>query len=175
MKPLTHQEKAAIYYHIGEGVADRAILYTIAFGADKANSLTDASLKTMSSNWFKSHRIQSFLNEVQQTKERELNQFVEMYIKRVETEASKPDTPPEFVDLLNYETFLNEINRGANQAKDEKEKREYLKMISDNMRYKDTERDEATEIQRFYTPIDCTKCEIYNRCKGCNLDKCERA
>ena len=45
-------------------------------------------------------------------------------------------------------------------------------MLSDNLRYKDTERDENNEIQRFYTPITCENCPIYNKCKSCELSKC---
>ena len=32
--------------------------------------------------------------------------------------------------------------------------------------------DENNEIQRFYTPITCEKCTIYNKCKDCKLSKC---
>ena len=103
--------------------------------------------------------------------------IINKYIAGLETEPTKTETrknDKKYVNLLDRDTFLEEINRGANQATEEKDKREYLKMISDNLRYKDTERDENNEIQRFYTPLTCENCEIYKRCKGCNLSSCPK-
>ena len=49
-------------------------------------------------------------------------------------------------------------------------------MISDNLRFKDMEKDkEDEEIRRFYLPLTCQDCDLYNRCKVCPLDKCPNA
>lgn len=174
MKPLTHQEKAAIYLHLCEGVADRCILYAVAVGTEKANKLTESSLKTMASNWFKSHRVQSFLKEAKQTREREENEIKEKERTRVETEASQAEREkanPDAVNFLNPEEFLKFANQQANEIKDEKERREYLKMIANLMNYKEADQ-ETNEIQRFYTPILCESCEIYRKCSNCSGAGC---
>ena len=49
----------------------------------------------------------------------------------------------------------------ANEIKDDKLRNDILKMLSDNLRYKDGENDENNEIQRFYTPLLCKDCKLY--------------
>ena len=78
----------------------------------------------------------------------------------------------EKTNFLDRDEFLKFLNDRANQITDDKLRNDILKMLSDNLRYKDTERDENNEIQRFYTPITCENCEIYKRCKGCNVSGC---
>lgn len=68
-------------------------------------------------------------------------------------------------DFTNRDEFLNYLNKAANNIKDERDKREYLKMISDNLRFKEPDKHENTEIQRFYTPLQCKDCILYQRKK----------
>lgn len=76
---------------------------------------------------------------------------------------SEDSKKAEFLNLLDRDVFLDEINKRANKVTEEKEKREYLKMISDNLRYKDSENGENNDIQRFYTPILCQDCPLYQK------------
>lgn len=175
MENLTELEKASICFHVFGGCKDRKILFTIAEGEKRANGLKESSLKVTVNNWFNSHKIQEGINFYKAIQEHEKKKAIQDYINSLESETAnrtKGSDENRFINLLDRDTFLEEINRGANSAKDEKDKREYLKMISDNLRYKDSERDENNEIQRFYTPVTCENCEIYNKCKSCNIDKC---
>lgn len=175
MENLTELERAAIIFHIFGGCKDRKILFQIAEGENRVNRLNENSLKTICNTWFNSHKIQSGIKYFSTLKQDHETEIINKYIAGVETETKNPHEQKnnsEYVNLLDRDIFLEEINRGANQAKDEKDKREYLKMISDNLRYKDSERDENNEIQRFYTPLTCENCEIYKRCKGCGVSNC---
>lgn len=175
MRSLTPAEKAALYYQVLENVQDWKIIYRIAIGEKHANTLKQSTIQANTSKWKESDRIRDAVDEIKRYfyfKRQELEKEIIDNISSGETEATKEGRKNDFVNLLDRDTFLEEINKGANSAKDEKDKREYLKMISDNLRYKDTERDENNEIQRFYTPITCENCEIYKRCKGCKLSNC---
>ena len=94
-----------------------------------------------------------------------------------ETEPPKGTTNKtntEQTDFLNRDEFLKFLNTRANEITDDKLRNDILKMLSDNMRYKESENEGETEIQRFYTPQTCENCEIYNKCKSCKVDQCPK-
>lgn len=175
MENLTELERAAIIFYIFGGCKDRKILFQIAEGENRVNRLNENSLKTICNTWFNSHKIQSGIKYFSTLKQEQEQEIINKYRSGGETEPIKPKedkTGSDFINLLDRDTFLEEINRGANLAKEEKDKREYLKMISDNLRYKDSDTDENNEIQRFYTPVTCENCAIYQKCKACKLSDC---
>lgn len=177
MENLTELERAAIIFHVFGGCKDRKILFQIAEGENRVKRLNENSLKTICNTWFNSHKIQSGIKYFSTLKQDHETEIINKYIEGLETESTKTEkrkNDKKYINLLDRDTFLEEINRGANQATEEKDKREYLKMISDNLRYKDSERDENNEIQRFYTPVTCENCEIYKRCKGCEVSNCPK-
>ena len=110
-------------------------------------------------------------------KTQEIKQNAILEAQQVETkprqeEQTKPVAPAQnAVNFLNPDEFLQFANSQANEITDEKERREYLKMIANLLNYKESDNAE-TEIQRFYTPVCCSECEIYNKCKACNLPEC---
>lgn len=178
MEKITELEKVAVFYLVATGCKDRSLIYKIANGESKFNKLSNSSKGATISRWFNLPRIQEQIKIETYNQERKRIEEREKYSIFGETETAEPK--PEraaaaAVDFLNRDEFLKFLNERANQIADDKQRNDILKMLSDNMRYKEAENQEQTEIQRFYTPIDCTKCEIYNRCKGCNLDKCEKA
>ena len=139
MENLTELERAAIIFYIFGGCKDRKILFQIAEGENRVNRLNENSLKTICNSWFNNHKIQSGIKYFSTLKQEQENELINKYLSGVETEPTKPNedkTGSGYINLLDRDTFLEEINRGANQAKEEKDKREYLKMISDNLRYK---------------------------------------
>lgn len=175
LKDLTPAQQAAIYLHVVGEFNDWQELFKIAEGADRYNKLTDKSKRQTVSKFKRSEQINEGIQELKYKMKLKDERIREEERSRPETEGReeqpKPDEPS-YINLLDRDTFLEEINRGANQAKEEKDKREYLKMISDNLRYKESERDENNEIQRFYTPVTCENCTIYQKCKSCNVSSC---
>ena len=79
------------------------------------------------------------------------------------------------INFLDRDEFLKFLNDRANEITDDKLRNDILKMLSDNLRYKDSEAAENNEIQRFYTPKLCENCQIYNKCKDCTLSECPKA
>lgn len=174
MKPLTPGEQAAIYLYIFGHFENRKDLYKIAIGENQYNRLKENSLKPTISKWFNSPRIKEAIKAVEYEYKRREEEIRQEERKKIETEPSKPgtvQTNTNEVNFLNPDEFLKFASQKANEIQDEKDRREYLKMIANLMNYKDSDREE-TEIQRFYTPVVCTDCEIYKKCKGCRLADC---
>ena len=161
---LTPGERAAIYLHIFENLNDRRTLYSIAFGSEKCKTLNENSLKTMSSNWFKSFRIQNFIKEFKQNQDKQTEILTNEITERVKTETTNQlnqKNQDENINFLDRDEFLQFLNSRANEITDDKLRNDILKMLSDNLRYKDGENDENNEIQRFYTPLLCKDCQLY--------------
>ena len=177
MEDLTRAEKAALYFHILERCDDWRIIYQIAIGENKYNALTDGTKKTNTSRWKSSHRIQKAKEELERNLKARDEDLINKAIRDLQSgeaepiERKKTKTDENAVNFLNPDEFLNFANEQANQITDEKERREYLKIIANLMNYKDSDREE-TEIQRFYTPVTCQECAIYRKCKGCSLGNC---
>lgn len=175
MENLTELERAAIIFYVYGGCKDRRILYQIAYGENKVNKLKSTSLDVMCGNWFRSHKIQSGIKYFSTLKQDHETEIINKYIAGLETETTKPNEPKprnNETNFLDRDEFLQFLNDRANQITDDKLRNDILKMLSDNLRYKDTERDENNEIQRFYTPITCENCSIYQKCKDCKLSNC---
>lgn len=178
MEDITKAEKAAIYYALIERCNDWQEVYKIAIGAERFNALTDKAKQSNASRWKTSHKIQKAREEIEAiliAKEKAIKEKAIQEANNGETEPPKGTTNKnntEQTDFLNRDEFLKFLNMRANQITDDKLRNDILKMLSDNMRYKESEKDDNTEIQRFYTPITCTDCEIYKKCKGCRLADC---
>jgi hypothetical protein len=175
MEDITKAEKAAIYYALIERCNDWQEVYKIAIGAERFNALTDKAKQSNASRWKTSHKIQKAREEIEAiliAKEKAIKEKAIQEANNGETEPPKGTTNKnntEQTDFLNRDEFLKFLNTRANEITDDKLRNDILKMLSDNMRYKESEKDDNTEIQRFYTPITCTDCEIYKKCKGCDL------
>ena len=71
--------------------------------------------------------------------------------------------PGAATDYTNLDEFLAAANRMANTLEDEKDKQFYLKTIADLMRFKEGSQDKNQDIQRFYTPLLCRECPLYQK------------
>lgn len=178
MEDITKSEKAALYFQILERCNDWKEVYKIAIGEDRYNALTDKTKKTNTSRWKSSHKIQKAREEIEmifKAKQQEIEERTKESNPSGETETTNRTTKNEVSEKTNFldrDEFLQFLNSRANEIKDDKLRNEILKMLSDNLRYKDTERDENNEIQRFYTPVNCQECAIYQKCKDCKLSNC---
>lgn len=177
MENLTELERAAIIFYVFGGCKDRKILFQIAEGENRVNRLNENSLKTICNTWFNSHKIQSGIKYFSTLKQDHENEIINKYIEGLETETTNQDEKQKNnlkTNFLDRDEFLQFLNDKANTIQDDKLRNDILKMLSDNLRYKDSDTDEISEIQRFYTPITCENCVIYQRCKGCNISNCPK-
>lgn len=183
-KTLTDTERASLTYKVVTGSEDWRLLYQLANGIDKYNSLTDKTKQKAVSTWKNSIKIVEGLKSIEyeyRRKEEEKREQIAEEIKSNfqdgETEPKKGTTKKantEQTDFLNRDEFLKFLNTRANEITDDKLRNDILKMLSDNMRYKESEKNEEQEIQRFYTPKTCESCEIYNKCRSCKVDQCPK-
>ncbi|MBO7322609.1 MAG: hypothetical protein J6U51_03375 [Bacteroidales bacterium] len=170
MDILNEFEQAALFYYVYSETKDKKLVFQLAKGSEYYNRLTDKSKKTTLHNWFKSEPVKNYIKKLEFQKELDRQQNEKNIIDRVKTEAIEPGQTqpnPENVNFLDRDQFLEYLNKKANSQTDEKLQNETLKMLSDNLRYKDGD-NETTEIQRFYTPICCKDCEIYKKCSVCS-------
>ena len=177
MDQLNELEQAAICFHILGGCNDKIKLFRIACGADRYNKLTDKSKGVTVSKWYNTPKIQEGIKIYKSIQERKTNELKNEIIAGLETETRKTEEGEQINDKTNFldrDEFLQFLNDRANQITDDKLRNDILKMLSDNLRYKDTERDENNEIQRFYTPVTCENCSIYQKCKSCNVSSCPK-
>lgn len=174
----TIQEEAAIYYYVFSGFKNWKEIYKIAKGSDYFNSLTESTKSVNVSKWKQSPRIQRLIDKMKIDKnnqrilfENDLKQKIETEIKEklkdgnileTCTKGEKASKTAISVNYLNRDEFLNDLNLRANLESDQKQKNDILKMLSDNMRYKE-ESAKETDIQRFYTPLKCLECAIYKK------------
>ena len=169
MDILNEFEQAALFYYVYSETKDKKLVFQLAKGTEYYNRLTDKSKKTTLFNWFKSEPVKNYIKKLEFQKELDRQQNENEIIKRVAAVDLKPgtnETSPENVNFLDRDEFLAYLSKKANSQTDEKLQNETLKMLSDNLRYKDGENEKA-EIQRFYTPVCCKDCEIYIKCSGC--------
>jgi hypothetical protein len=176
MKELNAIEKLVIHYHVLSGCDDWTLLYKTAYGVDKYNNLTDKTKQVNVSKWKRSNLVQNEVKRAQyEHQRRQEEERAKMLNTLRETETpNKGETlaNTKNVNFLDRDEFLEFLNGKANEITDDKLRNDYLKMLSDNMRYKDAEREGVEEIQRFYTPITCQDCPIYKRCEGCKVSEC---
>lgn len=68
----------------------------------------------------------------------------------------------ELIDFTNKTEFIKYLNAAANRIHDDKQKNDVLKMLSDHLDFKDDNKhDENNNIQRFYLPLRCLDCVLY--------------
>lgn len=69
-------------------------------------------------------------------------------------------------DFTERENLINALNELAINAKDSREKIDTLKIIADLQRFKDLAKQEENEIKRFYMPLKCSDCVLYQKAKA---------
>lgn len=81
------------------------------------------------------------------------------------SENSKNGLLPGDVNFTNRNELLDYLNKAANEITDPKRQTEYIKMIAELLQFKD-ENKKDNNIQRFYTPITCQNCALYQARKA---------
>lgn len=69
-------------------------------------------------------------------------------------------------DFTERENLITALNDLANSAKDSREKIDTLKIIADLQRFKDQAKQDENEIKRFYMPLKCSECVLYQKAKA---------
>ena len=178
LKQITEAEKAALTYRYYNGEKTFKNAYLIAF-PDRKNTNPD-SLASRVSHWKNSPEIQKYCAEIELKDKQRILKLAEIQNKtktetKTNTTGSNASTETEtntaqdnggtfagtWTDFQDITQFLKFCEIQANTLTDEKDRQTYLKMIADLMRYKDSDNTGQNEVQRFYIPVRCKDCPLY--------------
>lgn len=180
-KPITEAEKAGLLYKYYNGIKSYKIAFCIAF-PQRVERIKEENLNVEVSKWKNSQRVQNYVKTLQTLDNARLENYARLKTKEM-IQNPKTDTRGEngqergsdqggesgkgtlsdgWVNFQDISEFLNFCERQANIITDEKERQNYLKMISDLLRYKEQDTQEK-EVQRFYTPLNCSQCPLYKK------------
>ena len=156
LKPI---EKAAIAYSFFEGVTNARELFAMCHDMSKYSDNEEVT-RVRANSWRRSALVEEYYHTLEAKLEHRVNTAVDSKLKIARED---PTYTPGTIDFTNLDEFLAEANKQANLLADEKDKQFYLKTIADLMRFKEGSQDKNQDIQRFYTPLLCRDCPLYQK------------
>lgn len=156
-KDLTLLEQAAITYIYYHNLKDWKPIYK-ALHPDFSG--TPESLSRLTSQYKHAEKVQTYLAHL-----KALDQLRQPG-KEKETGGKGKVFSDGKRDFTNITDFLDYCNEQANHATDERDRQQYLKFIADLLSFKNAGNDQKADIQRFYTPLQCAKCPLYQKEQG---------
>ena len=172
LESINKKALAALYLYTFGGCSDWVELYKIQADPVKIKTLPENTIKQYASRWKRSHEVQTALKELEQIKKARDLETIKQYQEKQTKDIKPGETETgENTNFLNLDEFLKYANIQANSITDEKERRAWVEMIGKYMNFKGSEEGETEQIKA-YIPVQCYNCEIYRRCKGCNLNVC---
>lgn len=175
-KTLTAAEKAALFWAIFEGERDWKVIYQAAAGMteEEMNANKATVMASYISRWKATSKVK---NEIQR-----LKLFKENYIKHIQQQAYEEGRRTAFleagaandeelmrkvkgqVDYTDPQMQKEKLNEIINSARDSGEALDALKVIISGQK-NDQEAAKNNKVQRFYTPLQCRDCPLYNEKK----------
>ena len=178
-KTITEREKAAIYMHIFGGVNDWRLLYSISAQEPQDKVTNSPNLQVYTSRWKNSEKIQNFIQEVKQIQLEQAAKTRTRLIEEIEREKAESEQPKQeqrkrdtkvidYSDPENRKQLYNEVIRDA--ADDPKTRLDAAKVFEQIQR-DDKQAAKDNQIQRFYTPITCKSCPLYEKAQARKKEK----
>lgn len=159
--PLSLLEQAALtwaYYN-------KVKTWSDVYAACHPGATSLSGLRSSASRWRRNPAVEQYLKNVAEMDELRIGE-------RLKIELAKRENLPEVapivdkfggIDFTDVNQFIQFLNSQANTISDERDKREYLKMLADLLRFKEGSQDKGQDIQRFYTPLQCKDCVLYKK------------
>ena len=157
-KDLTLLEQAVLTHLYLHNIKDWTPYYLALFPKTKAK---EENLPTIISHFRRSARVQQYWKTLQNLQPVQFSKIIE---KRDKDEKEKEDSEKfseGLRDFTNIDAFLQYCNDRANSVTNERDRQQYLKFISDLLSFKNSGPDTKQDIQRFYTPLQCSACPLY--------------
>ena len=169
--PINEREKAALNYHIFGGCNDWQVLYMIARDSDY-NEDKDKNFTNYVSRWKHTEKVQNYLKELQERKALQEYRLKESAFAEYQSRETEKDqregkehtengrkTQIDYTRPENQRTLLNNL---INTADDQKDKLDALKTIIQAQK-DDRQAAKDNQIQRFYSPLRCSSCPLYQK------------
>lgn len=158
MRELKIEEKAALTYGYFNNIKSWRILFDL---CHKYEGSSENGHAVNTTKWKKDEAVQRYWAELKAIDEVRISQQVEIRLAKIEKEGGIHST--DGVDFTDMAQFITYLNAQANTISDERDRREYLKMLSDLMRFKESGQRKDDDIHRFYTPLQCGQCPLYKK------------
>lgn len=174
-KSLTAAEAAALFWYVFEGEKDWKRIYMAAADWSEEDVQNDPThFGQYVSKWKATAKVKNELQRLKLVKEN--------YIKEIQKQAYEEGRRSAFVeatsasdeeikmkvkgqvDYTNPDAQKEKLNEIINRAKDSGEALDALKVIIQGQR-NDQDAARNNKIQRFYTPLQCRDCPLYNKAK----------
>lgn len=173
---ITEREKAALYYYVFGGCVNWAVIHAIAKKGEFAPGKNPKSANKMAYDWKNRPQIAAFLKDLQNLKAiqdnenatRKANEILkerEREENKEHTESAKGKQPRQIVDFSNPQERRKQYNTIINNAGDDpKTQLDALKVL-EQLQKDDKQAAKDNQIQRFYTPLKCRECPLYEKAK----------
>ena len=164
-RTLSDRERAIIIYALERGITSKIALYKLAYDgpASKVEGLSD--LAATASRWWSSRKIQDFINsesaELKIRRDHERAKIAEEIRAELEEELRTGKRSREgFIDYSRPENQIRLLNELINRPGSPGEQIDALKIMLAEVAKKGAGEGGA-DIQRFYTPLKCKSCPLY--------------
>lgn len=166
---LSDLEKAALlwgFYTTTKG-SKWAQMFNLCHPDSKAKE--GVSKRNVISDWRNKPAVVSYWEGLQASEDNRVESRVRSELAKYRSEEGERPTANALLDGIRDFTDVNQfiayLNAQANTLTDEKDKREYLKMLSDLMRFKEGSQQDQ-DIMRIYMPLRCSECPLYKKEKA---------
>lgn len=175
-KKLTDSETAVIFWQIFGGEKDFKRLYMAASGMTEKEAEENPLLLTQyTSRWKASQKYKKEVMRVKLLYDRFVKEIQEQAYNEGRIAAKKeieghydedaPDVPSGTIDYTDPKKQKEKLNEIINTAKDSGEALDALKVIISGQK-QDAEAAKNNKVQRFYTPLQCRDCPLYQKEKA---------
>lgn len=157
---LSDKEKAAVTYAYFHRIEDWSVVFDICH-----TYKTGGHGKQVAVSKWKNHKaVKQYYAEVKAMDEVRVANLLSVELEKAKKEGSS--TPVGKVDFTDLAQFISFLNAQANTITDDRDKREYLKMLSDLMRFRESGQKSEDDIHRFYTQIKCGECPLHKEAEA---------
>ena len=180
---LTDRQKAVLTWAAAERIENWQAIYILS--SDKpVKSFEGRYLVSQVSNWKRQDKVQSFYRlQVAKFRAGEISGPAETLQNKGDFDGVKDENEEIIgeggespknglktakkgkIDYLDRKQLLSELNRLANNLTDIKQRTDIIKIIADLAKMKESDA-KSVDIRRFYLPLSCGSCELYQAARG---------
>lgn len=126
---------------------------------------TKENINDLVSHWKNKPRVRKLYNSLKDSANSKIEQRFNLYASS-ENENETGSNDKNKLDYTKRLNIINFLNKQLNTIQDDKQKLDYIKTLIDLLRLKEDQNKNTNDIQRFYTVITCSNCELYKQKKA---------